>query len=142
MEQVTKQAVGRITVATRGRRMENVTSEIEAWLREEGAREGLVTVFIRHTSASLTIQENADPDVQADLLDAFDRLAPERAGYRHDAEGPDDMPSHIKAVLSDTSLSVPVVDGRMELGTWQGIYVIEHRAHSHQRTLSLCFQGR
>ncbi len=126
---------------TPGRSMIDVSAEIDHWLSASRAGDGLLTVFIRHTSASLTIQENADPDVQADLLDALDHLAPASAPYRHSAEGPDDMPAHIKTALTSTSLSVPVSAGRMTLGTWQGIYVVEHRARPHQRQIVLQFMG-
>ena len=135
------QATGVIECVTTGPGLTDITADIAAWLRDQAAREGLVTLFIRHTSASLTIQENADPDVRSDLVDAFDRLAPRSAPYRHDCEGPDDMPAHIKTALTDTSLSVPVIDGRMALGTWQGIYVWEHRARPHQRGVALHFMG-
>jgi secondary thiamine-phosphate synthase enzyme len=98
-------------------------------------------VFIRHTSASLTVQENADPDVLHDLERALDRLAPEHGPYRHRSEGPDDMPAHIKTMLTATSLAVPVCDGRLLLGTWQGLYVAEHRARPHRRDLVLHYIG-
>ena len=136
-----QQAQTELTFTTPGRSMVDITSEIGRWLLASGVDTGLVTLFIRHTSASLTIQENADPDVQADLLDAFDRLAPEDAPYRHSSEGPDDMPAHIKAALSSTSLSIPVSAGRMTLGTWQGIYIVEHRARPHQRRVMAHFMG-
>lgn len=110
-------------------------------MRDAGAREGAVTVFIRHTSASLTIQENADPTVLDDLLTALNRAAPENAGWRHDTEGPDDMPAHIKAMLTDTSLHVPVLRGALALGRWQAIYLIEHRARPHRREIVLQFIG-
>jgi secondary thiamine-phosphate synthase enzyme len=96
-----------------------------------------LTVYCRHTSASLTIQENADPDVQRDLMAALDRLAPRDAGYVHTVEGPDDMPSHIRAMLTGVSLSIPVLDGRLDLGTWQGLYLIEHRDAPHRREIVL-----
>ncbi|MEF2072218.1 secondary thiamine-phosphate synthase enzyme YjbQ [Consotaella aegiceratis] len=121
--------------------MRDVTRPVADELAAIGAGDGLLTVFIRHTSASLTIQENADPDVRADLVDALDRLAPEDAPYRHTIEGPDDMPAHIKTVLTGVNLSIPVIGGRMALGTWQGIYVVEHRARSHERELVLHFLG-
>ena len=100
-----------------------------------GILNGLLTIFCRHTSASLLIQENADPDVRRDLLTAFDRLAPREAGYVHSTEGPDDMPAHIRTMLSGVSLSIPVVDGQMVLGTWQGVYLAEHRDRAHTRDL-------
>jgi secondary thiamine-phosphate synthase enzyme len=135
-------AIGRLTVKTAGRGMRDITAPLGQWLREIGASDGLLTVFIRHTSASLTMQENADADVQADLLDSLDRLAPADAGYRHDIEGPDDMPAHIKSMLTATSLAIPVAGARMLLGTWQAVYVIEHRARPHERELALHFAGR
>ncbi|NHK27487.1 YjbQ family protein [Parvularcula flava] len=141
MEEISRQATGRLSVETRGRSMQDVSRRIDGWLAEHNAGNGLLTVFIRHTSASLTIQENADPDVQADLLDALSHLAPADRRWRHDAEGPDDMPAHVKSVLTDVSLSIPVMNGRMELGTWQGLYVVEHRDRGHNRTLTLCYQG-
>ena len=136
------QALGRITVETRGRGFTDVTGAVRRWLAERQAGDGLLTLFLRHTSASLTVQENADPDVRADLLDALDAVAPENRGYRHSVEGPDDMPAHIKAALTDVSLSVPVTGGAPALGTWQAIYVIEHRAAPHRRELALHFLGR
>lgn len=130
-----------LVVRTRGPGLTEITDEIRAWLSEIGASEGLLTLFIAHTSASLTIQENADPDVRRDLVDALNRLAPENAGYRHSSEGPDDMPAHIKALLTSVSLSIPVVGARTALGTWQGVYVIEHRARQHDRRVELHFIG-
>ena len=130
-----------LAVQTAGRGMTEITRALANFLRQSGAKEGLLTLFIRHTSASLTIQENADPDVQADLLDALDHLAPEDFGWRHASEGPDDMPAHVKAMLSDVSLTVPVAGGRMQLGTWQGIYLVEHRSRPRRRELLACFIG-
>ncbi|MGJ4914436.1 secondary thiamine-phosphate synthase enzyme YjbQ [Bradyrhizobium oligotrophicum] len=130
-----------LTVQTSGRGFTDLTREVEAFLREVSAREGAVTLFVRHTSASLTIQENADPTVLHDLTTALARLAPEDAGWVHDTEGPDDMPAHIKTMLSSVSLQVPVQDGRMMLGTWQALYLIEHRARPHRRELVLQFIG-
>ncbi|WP_279481777.1 secondary thiamine-phosphate synthase enzyme YjbQ [Aureimonas sp. SK2] len=141
MQSVTQQFLHRLTVQTRGQGLTDISREIAAVLAAEGAGDGLLTVFIRHTSASLTIQENADPDVRTDLLSAFDRLAPEDAPYVHTIEGPDDMPAHIKTALTDTSLSVPVEGGRMVLGTWQGLYLFEHRARPHRREIVLHFLG-
>ena len=118
--------------------MYEITASIEQWLEKQGAGTGLLTVFIQHTSASLTVQENADPDVVYDLNQFFGRIAPEdNRLYRHSAEGPDDMPAHIRAALTLTQLSVPVNEGRMTLGTWQGIYVFEHRARAHRRSVVL-----
>jgi secondary thiamine-phosphate synthase enzyme len=130
-----------LRISTPGQGFSDVTRDLEGWLAGLGAQEGLLTVFIRHTSASLVIQENADPDVLADLHDAFGRLAPEDARYRHTAEGPDDMPAHVRSALTATSLSIPVTAGRMALGTWQGVYVAEHRRAPHSRKLALHFMG-
>jgi secondary thiamine-phosphate synthase enzyme len=130
-----------LTVETQGAGFIEVTRDVVGFLRECRASQGLLTVFLRHTSASLTIQENADPDVQTDLIDALKRLAPEHAGYIHDTEGPDDMPAHIKAMLTGVSLSIPVKGGVAKLGTWQGIYLIEHRRAPHSRELVLQFIG-
>jgi secondary thiamine-phosphate synthase enzyme len=130
-----------LTVETRGTGFTDLTAEVTKFLREAHAREGAVTLFIRHTSASLTIQENADPTVLVDLTTALGRLAPENAGWRHDTEGPDDMPAHIKTMLTATSLHVPVLQGAPALGTWQAIYLIEHRARPHRREIVLQFIG-
>ncbi len=121
-------------VRTKGQGLYEVTDEVTAIVRESGVTEGLCTVFIRHTSASLTIQENADPSARRDLEAWLNRLVPERDQlFTHTAEGPDDMPSHIKSILTDVSLSIPVVNGDLVLGTWQGIYVWEHRRNGHVR---------
>jgi secondary thiamine-phosphate synthase enzyme len=130
-----------LSVETRGTGFIDITGEVAKFLREARAREGAVTLFIRHTSASLTIQENADPSVLRDLTTALNRLAPENAGWVHDTEGPDDMPAHIKTMLTATSLQIPVLNGEMALGTWQGIYVAEHRARPHRREIVLQFTG-
>lgn len=130
-----------LTVETRGAGFTDLTSEVTKFLSEAHAREGAVTLFIRHTSASLTIQENADPTVLIDLTTALNRLAPENAGWRHDTEGPDDMPAHIKTMLTATSLHVPVLQGAMALGTWQAVYLVEHRARPHRREIVLQFVG-
>ena len=140
-DRVLRMANAVLMVHTNGPGLTDITGEISAWLRDIGASEGLLTVFIAHTSASLTIQENADPDVRRDLVDALARLAPESQSYRHSSEGPDDMPAHIKALLTSVSLSIPVVEGRTALGTWQGVYVIEHRARRHERRVELHFIG-
>jgi len=132
---------GRLSVATHGPGFVDLTGKVARWLDEAGAHAGLLTAFIRHTSASLTIQENADPNVQTDLGRALDGLAPEGPHYEHDVEGPDDMPAHIKSMLTATSLSIPVVDGQMVLGTWQALYLIEHRARPHRREVALHFIG-
>ena len=130
-----------LTVQTPGPGFTDLTAEIAKFVRDAGAREGAVTLFIRHTSASLTIQENADPSVLDDLMTALDRLAPENAGWSHDTEGPDDMPAHIKTMLSATSLHVPVLNGKLALGTWQAIYLIEHHRLPHRREIVLQFAG-
>ena len=132
----------RLTVQTPGRGFLDLSAEVAGFVRDAGAVEGAVTLFIRHTSASLTIQENADPTVLLDLTTALDRLAPEHAGWRHDTEGPDDMPAHIKTMLTATSLQIPVLDSDLALGTWQGVYLIEHRARPHRREIVLQFAGR
>lgn len=130
-----------LQVTTPGKGLVDITVQVQAWLASTHVRQGLLTIFIQHTSASLTIQENADPDVLLDLADFFERRAPEDAPYRHLSEGPDDMPAHIRAALTQTQLTVPVLDGRAALGTWQGIYVFEHRASSHQRQIALHVTG-
>ena len=135
------QASHELTVATGGKGFTEITGELARWLSTIAAGDGLLTVFMRHTSASLTIQENADPNVRVDLLDALEAVAPEHGGYAHQEEGPDDMPSHIKAMLTSVSLGIPVKDGRMTLGTWQGVYVLEHRTSPHRRTIALSFIG-
>jgi|SRR5580692_9704906 secondary thiamine-phosphate synthase enzyme len=132
----------RLTVQSSGRGFVDLTAEIAGFVRDAGAIEGTVTLFIRHTSASLTIQENADPSVLKDLTTALDRLAPEGAGWRHDTEGPDDMPAHVKTMLTATSLQIPVLDGELALGTWQAVYLIEHRARPHRREIVLQFAGK
>jgi len=135
------QASHELTVATGGKGFTEITGELARWLSTIAAEDGLLTVFMRHTSASLTIQENADPNVRVDLLDALEALAPEHKTYAHQEEGPDDMPSHIKSMLTSTSLGIPVKDGSMTLGTWQGVYLIEHRASPHRRSIALSFIG-
>lgn len=135
------QAHHRLEIGTGGPGFTDITRDAADWLRQIGARDGLLTLFIRHTSASLVIQENADPDVQADLADALSSLAPENRPWRHTIEGPDDMPAHVKAMVTATSLSIPVIDEKMVLGTWQAIYVVEHRAAPHRRELILQYTG-
>ena len=130
-----------LTIQTSGRGFVDLTAEVAKFAKDSGAREGAVTLFIRHTSASLTIQENADPTVLDDLMMALDRLAPENAGWRHDTEGPDDMPAHIKTMLTASSLHIPVLKGELTLGTWQAIYLIEHRLRPHRREIVLQFLG-
>ena len=126
-----------LTVQTSRAGFVDLTADVAKFVHDIEAREGAVTLFIRHTSASLTIQENADPSVLRDLMTALDRFAPENAGWSHDTEGPDDMPAHVKTMLTSSSLQVPVVDGAMALGTWQAIYLYEHRARSHRREIVL-----
>lgn len=131
-----------LEVATRGRGLVDITSEVQAFVRDSKLRHGLVTVFIHHTSASLLITENADPEVHRDLERLFHRLAPDGDPlFRHDAEGPDDMPAHVRSALTQTSLSIPVQAGRCALGTWQGIYLWEHRHAAHRRRLTLTLIG-
>ena len=136
-----KQALHRIVVEIRGQGLLEVTEPVRRWVVSQAIRTGLLTIWCRHTSASLLVQENADPDVRADLVAFFRRVVPEGAVYRHQDEGPDDMPAHIKAALTQTQISVPVADGGMVLGTWQGIYVFEHRAAPHRRELVLHLIG-
>ncbi len=130
-----------LTVQTPGSGFVDLTAETAKFVREARAKEGAVTLFIRHTSASLTIQENADPSVLDDLMTALGRLAPDDAGWSHDTEGPDDMPAHVKTMLTSSSLHVPVLKGELALGTWQAIYLIEHRTHPHRREIVLQFIG-
>ncbi len=131
-----RQSIRTVTVATAGRGLHDITREIASVLAETGIESGLATLFCRHTSASLLIQENADPYVRADLEAWFARAAPEGdPRYTHTTEGPDDMPSHIRAALTQTSLSIPVAGGRLTLGTWQGIYLFEHRTAPHRREI-------
>ena len=127
-----------LTIPTRGKGLYPFTRAADDWLKRQPASEGLLTVFIQHTSASLVIQENADPDVTLDLADFFERLVPEEASkYRHTMEGADDMTSHVRSALTQTSISIPLIDSRLALGTWQGLYVFEHRAVPHQRRVVL-----
>ena len=130
-----------ILVATLNPGFSDITCEVAGWLDVVGAGDGLLNIFVRHTSASLTVQENADPDVQSDLMVAFDALAPRDASYLHSSEGADDMPAHIKSVLTSVSLQIPVSSGSMLLGTWQAIYLIEHRDGVRQRRVVLHFIG-
>jgi secondary thiamine-phosphate synthase enzyme len=130
-----------LTVQTSGPGFVDLTAEIAKFVEDAGASEGAVTLFVRHTSASLSIQENADPSVLDDLMTALDRLAPEDAGWSHDTEGPDDMPAHIKTMLTATSLQIPVLKSELALGTWQAVYLIEHRARPHLREIVMQFAG-
>nr|WP_319025034.1 secondary thiamine-phosphate synthase enzyme YjbQ [Nisaea nitritireducens] len=131
-----------LTVRTAGHGFYDLTRDASSWLAESGISTGLLTFFVRHTSASLTIQENADPDVRADLADYLADIAPEDPGrYRHGIEGPDDMPAHIRTMLTQTTLSIPVADSRMLLGTWQAVYLMEHRRAPHRREVVLHLLG-
>jgi secondary thiamine-phosphate synthase enzyme len=131
-----------LQIPTRGKGLYEFTGQIAAWLAQQAVSTGLLTVFVQHTSASLLIQENADPDVVHDLNVFFGRIAPEdNRLYRHTIEGPDDMPAHIRAALTATQLSIPVARGRMTLGTWQGVYLFEHRAAAHRRSVALHLLG-
>ena len=137
-----RQAHHTLQVATSGAGLFEITREVAGWAGGQGIGSGLLTVFCRHTSASLIVQENADPDVQEDLKAFFARIAPEAPGrYIHDAEGPDDMPAHIRAALTQTQLSIPLAVGRLALGTWQGIYLFEHRRRPHRREVALHLIG-
>jgi secondary thiamine-phosphate synthase enzyme len=137
-----KQFTHALAVSTRGKGLYEITREIARWQRERPVRTGLLTVFVRHTSASLVIQENADPDVIHDLNTFFSRLvAEDNRLYRHTVEGADDMPAHIRAALTATQLSIPVLDGQLALGTWQGVYLFEHRAAAHRRNVVLHLLG-
>ncbi len=132
----------RLRVSTEGKGFYPITREVAAWVSETKIQTGLLTLFCQHTSASLVIQENADPDVVLDLKDYFERIAPENdPEYRHTTEGPDDMPAHIRTALTSSCLSIPVVGGRMALGTWQGIYLFEHRSAPHRRSIVMHVSG-
>lgn len=141
--EVTPQLIASATlrIDTPGVGFNDITANAASFIEDIRASEGVLLFYLRHTSASLAIQENADPDVQADLIVALDRLAPESANWIHDAEGPDDMPAHVKAMLNGVSLHVPVTRGRLALGTWQGIYLIEHRRKAHSREVLFQFIG-
>ena len=134
-------ATATLTVETGGEGFTEITRDVARFVKEAGAADGVLLAYMRHTSASLSIQENADPDVRTDLVTALRRLAPANAGWVHDTEGPDDMPAHVKTMLTGISLHVPVTSGALALGTWQGIYLIEHRAHPHRREVVLQFIG-
>lgn len=134
-------ATATLVVETRGPGFTDITRDAARFIEDAGGRNGTLLLFLRHTSASLVIQENADPDVQTDLATALARLAPAEAGWVHDVEGQDDMPAHVKSMLTGVSLHVPVIDGALALGTWQGIYVAEHRARPHRREIVLQFIG-
>ncbi|MGA8028834.1 MAG: secondary thiamine-phosphate synthase enzyme YjbQ [Bryobacteraceae bacterium] len=131
-----------LAISTRGKGLYAFTKEVEDWVSKQDVKNGILTIFVQHTSCSLVIQENADPDVTLDMRDFFERLVPEDdENFRHTAEGPDDMTSHIRSTLTQTSLSIPVISGRMALGTWQGLYVFEHRSHPHRRSVVLHLMG-
>lgn len=136
------QSLHMVEIATRGAGLHEFTGELEAFVARSGIATGLLTVFCRHTSCSLLVQENADPDVRTDLMGFFARLVPEgMAWLTHTTEGPDDMPAHIKAALTQSSLSVPVADGAPLFGTWQGIYLFEHRSRPHRRRVAMHLIG-
>jgi secondary thiamine-phosphate synthase enzyme len=130
-----------LSIETAGVGFTEFTGDVARFLTEAGAGEGILYAYLRHTSASLVIQENADPDVQTDLVIALDRLAPFNAGWVHDTEGPDDMPAHVKSMINGVSLQVPVLGGRLAVGTWQGLYLAEHRSRPHHREIVLQFIG-
>ncbi len=134
-------ATATLTVETPGEGFTDITADAGRFIAEAGAQDGALFLYLRHTSASLVIQENADPDVRTDLTMALRRLAPDDAGWIHDVEGPDDMPAHVKAVLTGVSLHIPVMRGALGLGTWQGIYLVEHRTRPHSREVVLQFVG-
>lgn len=136
-----QQATHTLTTETNGPGLYDITRPVLDWCQQQDLQQGLLNLFIRHTSASLTIQENADPDVCHDLQDFFARIAPENGRYRHSAEGPDDMPAHIRSALTQVQLTIPVQNGRPVLGTWQGIYLFEHRRHPHRRQVTVHLLG-
>jgi len=134
-------ATANLTIETRGEGFFEITEDVARFVSEVAAQDGVLFLYLRHTSASLVIQENADPDVRADLTTALRRLAPDDAGWVHDTEGADDMPAHVKTMVTGVSLHVPVVAGNLGLGTWQGIYLAEHRTRPHRREVILQFVG-
>ena len=134
-------ATATLTVETPGEGFTDITDDVRRFVAQANAADGALFLFLRHTSASLVVQENADPDVQKDLMTALRRLAPEDAGWVHDTEGPDDMPGHVRAMLTGVGLHIPVLQGTLTLGTWQGIYLIEHRFRPHRREIVLQFIG-
>ncbi len=136
-----RQNLHTLQVPTTGKGFFELNRQLGKWLDEVSAQDGLLTLLIRHTSAALTVQENADPTVMLDRADALHCFAPPRPDYRHASEGPDDMPSHIKSMLTQTQLAIPVKNGKMALGTWQGVFVIEHRTHPHTRQVALHYLG-
>ena len=136
-----RQAARTFSFQTPGQGLFEITREVAGWAHGQGMTTGLLTLFCRHTSASLVIQENADPDVRRDLEEWVAHVAPESAAYRHQDEGPDDMPAHLRAVLTGVQLSIPLIDARLALGTWQGIYLFEHRRRPHAREVALHLLG-
>jgi secondary thiamine-phosphate synthase enzyme len=136
-----RQAQHQFSIATNGKGLVEITSQVKQWVEEQGIATGLLTLYCRHTSASLLIQENADPDVLTDLKSFFEDIAPETRRYVHDTEGPDDMSAHIRTALTHTSLAIPVVSGKLALGTWQGIYLFEHRRAPHKREVVMHLIG-
>ncbi|MZG30887.1 MAG: YjbQ family protein [Nitrospinae bacterium] len=137
-----KQKQFRFTVSTKGRGIYSISSEVRNWVHQQDIQSGLLTLFIPHTSASLLIQENADPDVLYDLNQFFNRLVPDGDSlFKHQSEGPDDMPAHIRSALTQTQLSIPVERNEPSLGIWQGVYLFEHRTHPHKRTVILHLSG-
>ncbi|WP_342628824.1 secondary thiamine-phosphate synthase enzyme YjbQ [Nguyenibacter vanlangensis] len=137
-----RQALHRLSIATHGKGLVMFTQAVRQWVADTGMENGLLTIWCRHTSASLTVQENADPTVLEDIKRYFEALVPESPGrYIHDDEGPDDMPAHLRTMLTQTQLSIPVADGRLVLGTWQGLYLFEHRRHPHRREIVLHLIG-
>ncbi|HET9426738.1 MAG TPA: secondary thiamine-phosphate synthase enzyme YjbQ [Allosphingosinicella sp.] len=136
-----RQATGQLEVTAERQGLHDISSLVRTWVDSQGFGEGLLTLFCRHTSASLLIQENAAPEARSDLEAYFERLAPEGAGYAHADEGPDDMPAHLRSALTQTQLSIPVVSGRLALGRWQGIYLFEHRRRPQERSLVLHLLG-
>ena len=136
-----KQKLHTLEIRTSGKSLVPITRPVLDWVAQQGIASGLLTLWCRHTSASLTVQENADPAVRQDILAYFERLAPENAGYIHDDEGPDDMPAHLRTMLTGTQMSIPVASSRPVLGTWQGLYLFEHRSAPHRREVVLHLLG-
>ena len=136
-----RQSLHTLEIRTTGKSLVPITRPIVDWVAQQGIGTGLLSLWCRHTSASLTVQENADPAVRRDILDYFERLVPENAGYVHDDEGPDDMPAHLRTMLTSTQMSIPVSGGRPVLGTWQGVYLFEHRSAPHRREIVLHLLG-
>ena len=136
-----RQASGKLSVPTSGKGLVEISEAVSEWVEAQAMSEGLLTVFCRHTSASLLIQENAAPAARRDLEAYFERIAPENAGYEHDDEGPDDMSAHIRSALTQPSLTIPLVGGKLALGTWQGIFLFEHRRFAHHREIVLHLVG-